>query len=105
MDLVVIESPYAGKVKENMEYLERCLYDSLQRCESPYASHKMLTTCLDDDYPDERSLGIEAGLAWLKSADKQVFYADRGWSKGMLAAKKAGEEIGICQEVRYIDRV
>lgn len=104
MDLVILESPYAGNVKSNLEYLEKCLLDCLLNDCAPIASHKLYTTCLDDSDPVDRKLGIDAGLAWLKKADKQIFYLDRGWSSGMIAAKKAGEEIGIKQEVRYIER-
>lgn len=84
--LVVVESPYAGDVARNTRYLEACLLDCVRRGESPYASHKMLTTCLNDLLPDERATGIEAGLAWTTRCDLQVFYEDLGWSDGMKAA-------------------
>ena len=86
MILVIVESPYAGNVERNLAYLEACLLDCLKRGESPYASHKMLTTCLDDNDPEQRKLGIEAGLAWCRKADDRIFYVDRGWSFGMKAA-------------------
>lgn len=84
---VVVESPFKGDRKRNKRYLERCLRDCLRRGESPYASHKMLTDCLDDDNPEERALGIEAGFAWKHGAELTAFYTDLGWSDGMNLAK------------------
>lgn len=86
MKLVVIESPFAGDVQRNKNYLEQCVHDCLLRGESPYASHGFFTQYLDDTNPVQRSLGIQAGLEWSRVADKVVFYLDYGWSPGMKAA-------------------
>jgi len=88
MKLVIIESPYAGDVEENVAYARAAVADSLKRGEAPIASHLLYTQpgILDDLKPDERALGIEAGLAWGKVAEAAVFYLDRGWSSGMRAA-------------------
>ena len=83
----VIESPYAGDVDANMAYLRECTQWCLARGLTPYASHKMLTDALDDNDPAERALGISAGLAWAPRADWRVFFVDRGWSRGMGAAR------------------
>ena len=98
MKRVIVESPFKGDLVRNKQYLERCLRDCIRRGESPYASHKMLTGCLDDDNPNERILGIEAGLAWKRAADLTAFYTDFGWSDGMELAR--GREIGraSCRE-------
>jgi hypothetical protein len=97
MILVLVESPFAGAVAENIAYLKRCLRDCLARGESPYASHLFFTQFLDDDDQAERALGIDAGLAWGKAAAKSVVYTDRGISGGMAygieAAHKAGRPI------------
>lgn len=88
MKLVIIESPYAGEVELNIEYARACMKDSLLRGEAPIASHLLYTQpgILDDLVPEERLQGINAGFAWCRVADYAVFYTDRGWSKGMLAA-------------------
>lgn len=81
---VVIESPYAGDVGENMRYLDRCVMDCLRRGETPYASHRMLTTALDDRDEAQRGLGIAAGLDVARGTRAPVvFYMDRGVSDGM----------------------
>lgn len=99
MQLVIIESPYAGDIDKNTEYARLCVLDSLHRGESPYASHLFFTQpgILDDAVPAERTLGIEAGLRWGEKADKTVVYLDMGISPGMLVgidrAKKAGRPV------------
>lgn len=86
MKLVIIESPFAGDIIRNKEYLHLCVLDCLRRGESPYASHGFFTQFLDDTVPEQRELGIKAGLEWARVADKVVFYLDYGWSPGMKAA-------------------
>lgn len=104
MKLVIIESPYAGEVDANVAYARRALADSLRRGEAPIASHLLYTQAgvLDDDKPEERALGIEAGLQWAARGDLTVFYVDRGWSRGMLAARDRCEVEGRPYEERLI---
>lgn len=87
MRLVILESPYsAGNAEEyqrNVDYAKDALLDSLGRDESPAASHLLYTQVLCDDNPDQRWLGIRAGLAWGKVAEATVVYTDRGISRGM----------------------
>lgn len=97
--LVIIESPYAGDVEANVEYARMCVKDSLMRGEAPIASHLLYTQpgILDDTIPEERQLGIDAGLEWRRVSDKTVVYMDKGLSKGMEygieKAKADGKEI------------
>lgn len=99
MILVLLESPFAGNVERNIAYARACLRDSLLRGEAPLASHLLYTQegVLDDNEPDERTLGIEAGLAWGKRADMTAVYTDLGVSNGMLEgiarAKAEGRRI------------
>lgn len=83
---VVIESPYAGDMEENIKYARRCALDCAKRSEASMASHLYYTQFLDDLVLADRELGIRLGLAWAARADAQVFYTDRGWSRGMIAA-------------------
>ena len=83
---VILESPYSGNVAFNLEYARKCLKDSLLRGEFPIASHLLHTQVLDDTKKDERKIGIEAGLAWVSSADLHVFYVDHDMSPGMQYA-------------------
>lgn len=89
MRLVILESPYGNPdpavVEENVRYARACMADCLRRGEAPYASHLLYTQpgVLDDNVPEERTLGIEAGLAWGECAEATVVYMDRGVTVGM----------------------
>lgn len=104
--LVIIESPFAGDVEANIAYARKCVADSVRRGEAPIASHLLFTQpgILNDDIPGERALGIEAGLAWYRVADKCVVYADRGWSKGMRPGVTRAASWGVPVEVRNIEQ-
>ena len=95
MKKVIIESPYAGDTELNVKYARAALRDSLLRGEAPLASHLLYTqeAVLDDDIPGERTMGIEAGLAWGGKADATVVYIDLGMSIGMhLGIERAEKE-------------
>lgn len=105
---VVIESPFrADEVlgyteDEARAYLGEAILDCLARRESPYASHQMLTTVLDDSDDRDRHVGIAAGERFHLICDAVAFYIDLGWSKGMIAAKERIERLGLPHSVRSI---
>ena len=108
MKLVILESPFAAfngrTVEENIEYARACVRDSLSRGEAPIASHLLYTQpgILNDDIPDERSWGIDAGLAWKTVAQGSVVYVDHGISRGMEYGIAAAREQGLTVELRRI---
>ena len=102
MRLVILESPYAGDIVRNRQYLQDCILDSLRRGEAPLASHRLYTAALDDGNPTERALGIAAGLAWAAVADAVVVYDDYGISPGMAAAIEIHENRNRKIEYRKI---
>lgn len=104
MELVVIESPYAGDVERNLRYLRAAMHDSLSRGEAPYASHGLYTQpgVLRDEVPEERQHGIAAGFAWGACAKRRVFYVDLGWSSGMRAGLAEAWRIGQVTEIRNL---
>ena len=85
MKLVIIESPYAGDIEKNVEYAQKCVRDALERGEAPIAGHLLYTqpNILNDDDPNERQWGIDAGLAWRDVAHGTVVYTDLGITDGM----------------------
>jgi len=124
--LVIIESPYKGDVERNNRYLRSCIRDCINRGESPYASHRMLTDALNDNDPIERTIGIQAGLAWrnvrqtvyrtpegpLDDSRKiigfdrvsHIFYLDLGWSEGMVLARSTYDKDDILYEERKLPK-
>ena len=89
----------------NTEYARRCVRHSLGRGEAPIASHLLYTQpgILDDNIPEERQWGIDAGLAWRVKVDASIVYTDHGITKGMSYRIKAAEDAGIPVEYRMID--
>lgn len=83
--IVIIESPFAGDVALNTRYARAAVRDSLLRGEAPYASHLLYTqqSILDDEIPEQRRLGMEAGFAFSRVADLVAVYVDLGESPGM----------------------
>ena len=104
MRLVIIESPFAGNIEENIKYARECVRDSLLRGEAPIASHLLYTQegILDDNIAEERQHGIDAGLAWKRVADASIVYTDLGVSKGMEYGISSAKNAGIPVEYRSI---
>lgn len=104
MKRVIIESPYAGDVDANLAYARACVRDALARGEAPIASHLLFTQpgILDDTIADERTIGREAGLAWVPFADLMAVYVDRGISTGMRQAIGRAAGYGLPVEKRRL---
>lgn len=103
MRRVILETPYRGRVIvsplegwwlkwRNRVYARQAVHDCLMRGEAPFASHLLYSQVLHDNWPDERDIGIQAGLTWLAVADASVVYVDRGVSEGVrrgIAAQRS----------------
>jgi len=92
---VIVETPYKARTKkglrENIQFARDCARDCLVvYCEAPFLSHLLYTQAgiLDDNNPQERQDGIDAGMAWGAAAEATVVYLDRGVSTGMLYGAK-----------------
>lgn len=113
MRLVIVESPYAGRGLfkwfdrwRNKRYARRCMKDCLNRGEAPYASHLLYTQLgvLNDNFAEQRLLGMKAGQAWMKKADLVVVYVDRGVTSGMIVGIQKAKKEGIPVEERRLVR-
>jgi hypothetical protein len=85
MKPVLIESPYAGEIEENKRYARSLMRYCLLNGMAPFASHLLYTQpgVLDDRNPEERKLGIEAGLVIGRLMSESIVGIDRGMSTGM----------------------
>ncbi len=102
MNKVIIESPYSGNIRRNVEYAQKCMADSLKRGEAPFLSHLLYTQYsgigfVDDNDMNHKIIGrdksIKAGQEWMKVANKVIIYIDLGITKGM--------KIGIINALKY----
>tara|TARA_R110000823_G_scaffold32114_4_gene90727 strand:- start:1422 stop:1772 length:351 start_codon:yes stop_codon:yes gene_type:complete len=112
MRRVVIESPLGAPTDEeretNRQYARACCRESLLVYgEAPFASHLLYDQpgLLHDDVPDERELGIFAGLEYVRDADATVVYEDNGISSGMKRGIKAAEDCGRPIEYRKLNDI
>lgn len=104
---VILETPFApstkGTLEQHKKYLRDCMHDCLVNHEdAPFASHALYTIPLDDTKPDERRIGIDAGLTWGQFADACVVYYDYGISDGMREGIANAEKNGIPIEMRRL---
>lgn len=103
MRRVVIESPLAGDFARNKRYALWCAYHCRTLGEAAYASHLLFPQFLDDEVPEDREFGIEAGHAWAQLADVFAFYVDLGASEGMSRAwVRCGRLKGGAPETRNL---
>lgn len=103
---VVLESPYGSKdaavVTRNTLYARKAMLHALRHGDAPVVSHLLYTQVLDDQIPEDRSLGIEAGLTWLPVAEATVVYVDHGITSGMEKGIARAQEEGRPVEYRHI---
>lgn len=103
MRRVIIESPFAGNTELHLRYVRACMRDCLMRGEAPYASHALYTQdgVLNDNDPEERDLGIQAGFEWRDGA-ATVVYTDCGISSGMMFGIEHASKLGQTIEFRKV---
>jgi hypothetical protein len=101
-------APYVERASRYVHhaYAIRCVRDSLDRGESPYASHVFFDGAgvLDDADVQQRALGMNRGAEWAKLATLHAFYLDHGWSRGMQEAHERCMRRGWDVELRYLDK-
>lgn len=102
--LVIIESPYKGDVVRNERYAKLCMKDSLDRGEVPFVSHLLYTLVLDDTFPPDRKLGMEAGFEVISRSDYTAVYEDYGISDGMKEGIEIAKKLGHRIDYRRLDR-
>ena len=104
MKFVVLESPYAGNITENVAYARRALRDSIARGEAPFASHLLYPQVLNDDELDQRNRGITLNYTFIEKCDYVVVYEDKGISHGMLLAIDHAQRLGKMIVYREIEQ-
>jgi len=103
MKRVYICSPYRGNVKQNIHLaMVACAY-ALKEGYAPIAPHLLYPHILDDATPEEREIGINAGLAWIEVCD-EFWICGEKITEGMAREIKRVEELGIpARRVRRYD--
>ena len=89
---VYICAPLGGNVKENLENAVLYTEYALKQGVAPITTH-FYALCLDDNNPQERALGMSAGMSLL-------WYCDETWVFGDVISKGMKEEIKFCENLR-----
>ena len=92
--LIYIASPYAGDIQSNVEFAEAACRFAVSQGVTPLAVHLLYPQILDDQIPDERTVGIQMGLRVLKACD-ELWVCGDFISHGMQIELTAAEEYGI----------
>jgi len=96
MKTAYICSPYSGDVKRNKQYARELTARAIQLGYAPITPHLYITECLDDNDPDQRELGLNAGIALLSVCNIIIVGKRYGISNGMereiFKARRAGLE-------------
>ena len=102
---VILESPYAGDIERNVEYVKRALLDSLIHYgEAPFASHLLYTQVLEDLGYEQRALGFKCNYSWYEVAEACIIYTDYGISSGMRSGMRFASSRGLPLEERTIGK-
>lgn len=102
MKTVFVCSPYRGEVERNTQYARAAMLDCIRRGEAPFVPHLLYPQVLDDDHPDERNNGIEAGFVYLRATQLLVVYNDFGVTLGMNDEIYMAHELNIPVEYRRL---
>lgn len=90
---VYIASPYAGNVRENIKNARRFCRQAVEEGCIPFAPHLLFPQFLNDADEEERSLGLQFGLVFLRFCDELwVFGAP---TAGMQAEINEAARLGL----------
>ena len=92
--MIYICSPYRGEVKRNKEYARELTRKAIDNGFVPVTVHLYLTEALDDNKPDERAKGMEAGQTILDNCKFILVGGRYGISEGMASEIKRAMENG-----------
>ena len=81
--LCYICSPYRGDTERNVKYAQELTRRAVCTSHIPITPHLYITQALDDRNPEERALGMEAGLHLLEPCECIMIGGRYGISEGM----------------------
>ena len=82
-NLIYVCSPYRGEIQRNKEYARELTRAAINSGFAPVTVHLYLTEVLDDNKPQERSRGMEAGQDILERCGYILLGEKYGISDGM----------------------
>lgn len=102
MKLIYVASPYAGDIKRNTEYAKEACRHVMNEGHAFFAPHLLYPHILNEYNPKERQLGLNMGLAMLKSCDELWCfggYISEGMNAELAEAHRLGSPIRQVMEL------
>ena len=87
-------SPYRGDTERNAKYAAALTRTAVMKGYTPITPHLYLTQALDDRNPEERALGMEAGLHLLEPCEAIMIGGYYGISEGMRYEIERAHRLG-----------
>ena len=101
---VFICSPYSFDPVKGAEIATRLCRMAVDEGQFPFAPHLLYPRFLDEHSPDERELGIKAGISYLEHCDEVWVYAAEGVSSGMRLEIEAASRLGVPVRFRELEK-
>lgn len=95
--LCYVCSPYRGDTERNTGYARELTKIALDGGYAPITPHLYLMQVLDDDVPEQRQMGMAAGMELLRQCRYILIGSRYGLSEGMLAEIKTAMELGMTE--------
>jgi hypothetical protein len=99
MKSAYICSPYRAKdeaeLDRNIDYAQEITRKALLAGYAPITPHLYLTQCLNESIPEERDIGMAAGLNLMKQCDFVVVGIRYGVSEGMERELQEAERLKL----------
>ena len=95
MKRIYICSPYRGDYEKNLAAAQDYSRQVLDRGFIPITPHMFYSSIVNDNLPEDRELGLVAGLELLKISDEVWVFSQSGISEGMATEIELADISGI----------
>jgi hypothetical protein len=103
--LIYVCSPYRGDVKRNKEYARHLTRVALEHGLVPVTPHLYITEVTNEDKPEEREMGLNAGNEILRICNFILVGDKYGISSGMSQEIQKAKESGIIRIEEFDGRL
>lgn len=94
MKIIYVASPCAGDIEKNTAFAKTACHHVMEQGHAFFCPHLLYSNILDEHNPKERQLGLDMGLAMLKTCDELWVFGER-ISQGMMAEIEEAKRLSI----------
>ena len=94
MKIIYVASPYAGDIEKNTAFAKTACHHVMEQGHAFFCSHLLYPNILDEHNPKERQLGLDMGLAMLKTCDELWVFGEH-ISGGMMEEIEEAKRLSI----------